>query len=176
MSQLYLFTRFLIGLIFLLSASAKARDTSAFALAIRDYDILPSRLAQAAAFTIIFSEGYVGLCHIVNVLLGGAIQFALTLLLIFGVAVSINIRRGKILPCYCFGGSTDDSTSTLTLARIGLLAFGEVLLLLLRHFGYNVVDSIETQGVAFCWATCALLMVLWVSRMKEIFRLLRRVR
>ncbi len=112
--------RLAIGLVFLRSALAKARRPLAFVQAVQGYAILPPAMAGPAAIGILGLEG--GLAFVF--LSGWGFQWggpvALGLLGIFMLAVGINLRRGRRIPCGCFG-TTDGLDSVRMAIRLVFL-------------------------------------------------------
>jgi len=112
--------RLAIGLVFLRSALAKARHPLAFVQAVQGYAILPPAMTGPAAIGILSLEG--GLAFVF--LSGWGFQWrwpvALGLLGLFTLAVGINLRRGRRIPCGCFG-TTDEPISPRSMVRLILL-------------------------------------------------------
>ncbi len=118
-----------LGLVFLASALGKLRDPRAFARGVADYEVLPRGLAVAAAWALIPIEALLSAAHLSGLLLRPAALVGLLTLCAFAIGVGVNLRRGRGLPCLCFGARGGELVSARTLARLGLLIAGEALLL-----------------------------------------------
>jgi uncharacterized membrane protein YphA (DoxX/SURF4 family) len=113
--------RTVLGVTFLISGAAKLRSGQAFTHAVADYRILPPPLVQPVAVALPSAE-----LVLVAALLSGwhvreAAWASILLLLVFAVAVGVNLRRDRRLPCFCFGTSGDDMIGWSTFARQALL-------------------------------------------------------
>lgn len=99
--SLGLLIRLVFGTIFLAAGSYKLSDLGEFADAIRLYRLIPGATAGAAAKMVAVTEASLG----VTLLLGAAIPVAgrlgAALLVIFALAIAINLIRGRRIPCGC---------------------------------------------------------------------------
>lgn len=105
------------------SSLAKLRHPRQFLKVIEDYRVLPTVRILA-----IFVAGFVigGEFVVAMSLLGGwfvlpAGVFALVLLSLFGVAIWINLHRGRRVSCGCFGEASEEISSK-SLLRLAFLA------------------------------------------------------
>jgi hypothetical protein len=101
---LLVFFRVTIGLLFLISATGKLRDTAAFQEAVVDFQLLPRSWSRAVALGVPGAE----LCVVLLVAAGGPlllVGFALAaaLLLVFSTALVTVLRRDFTVTCNCFG-------------------------------------------------------------------------
>lgn len=117
-----------VGLVFLFAGATKARDLRAFGEAIVEYRVLPGRIARRAAVPVVTLEIILGLALVTGWLLWLALPIAIATLLAFAVGVAINVRRGRSVPCGCFGTS-GELISLRSLARLGLLIVASFSLL-----------------------------------------------
>src|SRR5208282_1154195 len=87
-------------------------------------------------------------------------------------AVSLNLKRGLALPCYCFGGS-GAIISASTLIRLALLGLGEILLL--RPYQPVFPLAMALPGLAFglFWSSFTLVICLWLFGLRDVIRLVR---
>lgn len=124
--------RLLLAAILFVSALAKLLDRAAFAAAVADYAILPRRAGQVVAAVVPWAEVTIA----VGLLLaGGWVRVAalagVLLLAAFGSAMGLNLRRGRVLDCHCFGSLHREPIGRRTLARtVGLLVLALVPLIL----------------------------------------------
>jgi hypothetical protein len=119
-----------IGLVCCLSASMKLAKPRHFVAGVRGYSIVPSGLAGVAATLVIMSEVYVSASHLTgsSVVLGaavGSIMFSG-----FVVVSVVTLRRGAEVDCHCGIGGPTEKVSARTVRRAGLLAAGELALVL----------------------------------------------
>lgn len=129
LDDLRLIVQLAIGMLFLVSASSKVLHPSAFARSVTEYKLLPDSLAFAVGLLLIPIEIILGVSHLVGWRLSYMAPLALATLISFAFAVSVNLRRGRVLPCYCFGGQGGERISSRTLVRLGLLIAGELFVL-----------------------------------------------
>ena len=127
--ELLLIVQLAIGIVFLLSASSKVLQPATFARGVRAYKLLPDSLAFAVGLLLIPIEIILGVSHLVGWLLSSMAPLALATLISFAIAVGINLKRGRVLPCYCFGGQGGEQITKRTLVRLGLLIAGELFVL-----------------------------------------------
>ncbi|GIH63320.1 MauE/DoxX family redox-associated membrane protein [Microbispora siamensis] len=105
MAYLFAFCRLLTGIVFLMSAVSKLRGRAAyeeFTVATRALVRLPAR---PVAVLVVVAEAAVAplLAWRPTVLAGFCV--ALGLLVAFTVAIGVALRRGRRVPCRCFGAS-----------------------------------------------------------------------
>jgi Methylamine utilisation protein MauE len=118
---------FSVALTFAASAVAKLRNPSAFGHGVARYQIIPARLASPASLLIIALELVIAGTFASGFLVRWTSLVALALLAAFAFAVTINLRRGRELPCMCFGSRSEDPISALSLVRIALITCAVVL-------------------------------------------------
>jgi hypothetical protein len=164
-----LFARTAVGLLFALSLAGKLRDLPAFARAVAGFQLLPRRLAPAAAALFVAGEAAV----VVLMLAGGrflAVGFglALGLLALFSAAMAAALARGLQTPCHCFG-ALEQAVSGYDLWRN--LGFATLALLGLASLSGETASPnlAEFSLVGLMAAACV---VLW-ARLGEIIELLR---
>jgi len=119
--------RMAVGAVFVVSAVAKARRPRAFANGVRQYEVLPPSLSYAIGLVLIPAEAITAFLLLTGYLSPLGLVAALCLLLCFGLAVTINLLRGRSPSCYCFGSGSSEQVSRRTVERIGLLGFAVVL-------------------------------------------------
>jgi hypothetical protein len=96
---------------------------------VSEYKLLPDALGFVFGLLLIPLETSLGISHVVGWLLPYLAPLALATLICFAIAVHVNVRRGRKVPCYCFGGQNGEQISRRTLGRLGLLIAGEVFVL-----------------------------------------------
>jgi hypothetical protein len=164
-----------IGIVFLLSSVGKLLERSSFIQGVAAYRIVPSSWASLTASIVIAVEACLATTHLTGYLLKPALVVGLGLIATFGTAVVVNLKRGRPLPCYCFGGSGSVVTWG-TLARLGLLGAGETLLLRLHQPVYVSRLVLAELGSALFWSILLLVVSLWLFAMGDLLRLLKPIR
>jgi hypothetical protein len=172
LNKLCLVAQLALGGVFLVSSASKLRDPRRFARGLTEYQVLPAGWANAAAGFVIGLEISLALAHLAGQLLTFALPLGLALLATFGVAVGLNLKRGRALPCHCFGQGSE-TISGATLVRLALLASGEVFLWKVHHPVY--VQSIAFPELTFgmFWAAFLLAAGFWVFAAGDLISFLR---
>jgi uncharacterized membrane protein YphA (DoxX/SURF4 family) len=99
-----------LGAIFVVAAWPKIVDPPSFAHMIYNYRILPAGLINVSALIMPWVEMVIGLCLILGVWVRPARWIVGTMLVVFMIAISINLARGNAIDCGCF----DTSAANLT--------------------------------------------------------------
>ncbi|NOK57979.1 MAG: hypothetical protein GFH27_549287n283 [Chloroflexi bacterium AL-W] len=123
--QLYL------GFFFLLSALGKLLNLNRFIEGAINYRILPDSVMNVFALALPVVEILISISFIVGFILPITNLFVILLLLIFNLAVLVNLRRGRQISCSCYGLSDSETVSWGTISRnifLTLLALLGVLL------------------------------------------------
>lgn len=111
LESLYIFLRMLLGVIFIWAASDKIMDPRGFAVIIGNYMILPDYLINIVAVILPWLEGLCGLLLITGYLVRGSTIIINLLLIVFIIALSLNIFRGIDINCGCFSLEAKYSTT-----------------------------------------------------------------
>jgi len=109
-----------LGIVFLFSSLPKLRRPLAFTGAVVEYKILPAQVAHVFAFALIPLEAFLAVAFLTGWWIDIALPLAAVLLSLFLIAVAINLRRGRNIPCGCLG-NTSELISPRILARLLLL-------------------------------------------------------
>jgi hypothetical protein len=117
------FCRCAIGFIFLLSFASKVHDIPQFQRSVAAFRLLSRKLSNIATILFLGGEMAVVLC----LLAGGPLSLpgfalALSLLLIFSIALFSVITRKLHISCNCFGASNQPVDVTDIWRNIGLIA------------------------------------------------------
>lgn len=99
-----------LGAIFVVAALPKIVDPPSFAHMIYNYRILPSGLINVSSLVMPWVELLCGLCLIVGVWVRPARWIITLMLLVFIVAISVNLFRGNAIDCGCFDVSSAGKT------------------------------------------------------------------
>lgn len=103
--RIVLIFRVVLGVIFIYASLDKIAHPEQFARIIYNYKILPPFLINVFAITLPWVELIAGLFLILGIFTESASLLICLLLMVFVVAISINLYRGVDLNCGCF--STD---------------------------------------------------------------------
>lgn len=96
--------RFILGATFCLASVPKILARSQFARAVANYRLLPSRVVVAVAAVIPLVELVCATALFAGFETGIAALVIAIALVIFAVAVSVNLLRGRVIACGCAGG------------------------------------------------------------------------
>jgi hypothetical protein len=129
LEELRLVMQLAVGMVFLLSVSSKVMHPKAFARGVADYQLLPDSLAFGIGLLLIPVEIIFAISHLSGWSLAYIAPITLATLFCFAVAVAINVKRGRVLPCHCFGGQHGEKISTRTLVRLAMLIAAEIFVL-----------------------------------------------
>jgi len=91
-----------LGLIFILAALPKITDPPSFAHMIYNYKIVPWALINPMALIMPWLELLCGVALVLGIWKGAARTLIGAMLVVFIVAISINLARGNAIDCGCF--------------------------------------------------------------------------
>lgn len=174
----------LLASVFFIAAVTKLRRPSRFVTAVRDYELVPAVLTPLIAAIVVASELVVAGSFFTGWALDPGIVVANVLLVVFAIAVGINLHRGHVVSCGCFGLSTE-RISKRTLGRIAMLLVAAIGLAVLRMTGTPLsnISNLVTNGAGFqqlllTAALAALLLVAatWLLHVPELTVVFRRGR
>jgi putative oxidoreductase len=129
-----------LGIVFVIAAIPKIADPPAFAHMIYNYRLLPGPAINALALVMPWIEMLVGVALILGVWKREAAIVAGILLLVFLVAIGVNLARGHAVDCGCFDVRSAGKTREELLAEMRWVLIRDVGLLLL------VVQVIAATG------------------------------
>ncbi len=134
-----LLLRLVLGGLLLLAGATKLADRASFRQAIAEYEVLPRHLEQPFAALFPWLEVAVGALLLLG--LGGAIAawLAVPVFLSFGVAIGVNLLRGRRFDCHCFGSVHSEEIGWLPLLRSG----GLVLVSLVVALGFGRFGALD---------------------------------
>jgi len=118
--------RLIMGGIFIYASLDKIFDQAQFARIIYNYHLLPGSLINIAAIIMPWVELICGCALLAGVYRGGSSLVLNGLLIIFMIAIAINLYRGVDLECGCFTVSSKAKSNALSLLLrdLGLLIIG----------------------------------------------------
>ncbi len=101
-SRIYLLVRLLLGGLFLWASWEKILHPEDFAVAVRNYALLPEVLINPIALLLPWMEAFCGILLIVGRFVKGSAFIVDILMVIFILAFVINLYRGVDISCGCF--------------------------------------------------------------------------
>ena len=101
-SKIVLFSRVVLGIVFVYASIDKIINPIDFSNAIDNYHITPIQLNNIAALIIPWIELVIGICLLAGVFLKGASMISICLLIFFIFIISQALVRGIDLHCGCF--------------------------------------------------------------------------
>ncbi|MEZ5559426.1 MAG: MauE/DoxX family redox-associated membrane protein [Pseudomonadales bacterium] len=119
--MIVLVARLALAWLFLAGALHKLRNSGAFIRTLASYALLPGTFLPAAAWLVMLAELAVGLGALLQ--LRPSYVAALTLLLVYAIAMGVNLARGRsLIDCGC--GAGDQPISVALIVRNCVLAVG----------------------------------------------------
>jgi uncharacterized membrane protein YphA (DoxX/SURF4 family) len=100
-TSLGLLIRFALGTMFLAAGASKLADLGEFADAIKLYRIIPGATAGAVARMVSVTEVVLGTVLLLGIGIPYASVVGSVLLVIFALAMAVNLIRGRQIPCGC---------------------------------------------------------------------------
>ncbi|MGN6184976.1 MAG: MauE/DoxX family redox-associated membrane protein [Thermoanaerobaculia bacterium] len=120
-----------LGAIFIVAALPKLTDPPSFAHMIYNYRILPAGLINISALTMPWVEILCGVLLILGVWVKPARWIIAAMLIVFIVAISINLARGNAIDCGCFDVSAAGKTYEERIADMWFVVFRDIGMLLM---------------------------------------------
>jgi putative oxidoreductase len=99
-----------LGAIFIIAAIPKIADPPSFAHMIYNYRILPAGAINISSLVMPWVELLCGIALVLGVWRRAALAIITTLLVVFIIAISINLARGNAIDCGCFNVSLANRT------------------------------------------------------------------
>jgi putative oxidoreductase len=99
-----------LGAIFIVAALPKIADPPSFAHMIYNYRLLPAGLINISSLVMPWVELLCGIALVLGVWRRAALTIITILLVVFIVAISINLGRGNAIDCGCFNVSLANRT------------------------------------------------------------------
>jgi uncharacterized membrane protein YphA (DoxX/SURF4 family) len=123
--------QFALGLVFAVAAISKIADPPGFAKAIWLYQLAPAWSLHPAALVLPWLELLCGIALCLGLWVRAAATWAAALLLVFIVALSLNLAKGHPVDCGCFGTKSPVKTEEERLADMKWAILRDLGLLLL---------------------------------------------
>jgi putative oxidoreductase len=122
---LTMFSRLLVGVVFIVASLYKIGDPGAFAKSIWYYHLIPGSLINLMAIVVPWIEIFCGVALILGVFYRGSVLWVNVLTIVFIIALASTIVRGLSIDCGCFkAGKTATGPAWKSLLfDVGLLIF-----------------------------------------------------
>lgn len=122
-----LLLRLTLGGLLLLAGVTKLTDRLAFRQAVAEYQVLPASLERPFAMALPWLEIVIGALLLLGLATRDAAALAALLFLSFGVAIGVNLLRGRRFDCHCFGSVRSDPIGWAALIRSAALVLGAIV-------------------------------------------------
>jgi putative oxidoreductase len=123
--------QFVLAALFVVAGFLKIADPPGFAHEIHNYRLVPGAAVNAIALVLPWLEVMTGVALFLGIARRTAAQVLGVLLLVFIVALSINLARGRPVDCGCFGTSKVPKTEAQRLADMKFVIARDLGMLLL---------------------------------------------
>ena len=130
-SWLTIRVQFVLAAVFVVAGFGKIADPPGFAHEIHNYALVPGVAINAMALVLPWIEIVCGLALFVGIARRSAARILGVLLVVFILALSINLIRGRPVDCGCFGTSKVEKTQAQRLTDMKWAIGRDVLFLLL---------------------------------------------
>jgi len=120
-----------LGIVFVIAAIPKIVDPPGFAHMIYNYRLVPGGLVNAAALVMPWVELFAGLALILGAWRREAATLVGIMLLVFIVAIGVNLARGHAVDCGCFNVKSAGRSREELLSDMRWVLIRDVGLLLL---------------------------------------------
>ena len=135
-----LLLRLIVGGLLLLAGVTKLVDRDGFRDAVAEYKILPAALERPFALAVPLLETALGILLLLGLGTPFAAALATPLFLSFGLAIGLNLARGRDFNCHCFGAVQSEQIGWPALVRSLALAFA-ALTVALGASRFGAVES-----------------------------------
>ncbi len=134
--------RLFFGGLFIYASLDKVASPEQFARIVFNYHILPGSLVNIFALILPFTELIAGVGVIIGFLYRGSRDYLMLLMMVFIVAIGINLVRGVDLECGCFTVSSSAKSAGLQLIARDLLYIIPGLVLLASRSRRWMLDQL----------------------------------
>lgn len=143
-----LLLRLIVGGLLLLAGVTKLVDRNGFRDAVAEYKILPAALERPFTLAAPLLETALGILLLLGLGTAFAAALATPLFLSFGLAIGVNLARGRDFNCHCFGAVQSEQIGWPALVRSLALAFAALTVALgASRFGAVESALFGTGGV-----------------------------
>ena len=137
-----------LGLFFVIAALPKIVDPPSFAHMIYNYKLVPNALLNIMALTMPWLELLVGLALIFGIWRDTANALVAAMLVMFIVAISINLARGNAIDCGCFDVSAANLTREERLRDMKMVILRDIGMLLMCAQIWWASRKLQNEQVA----------------------------
>lgn len=141
-------TQIALGIFFVVAALPKIADPPSFAHMVYNYRLLPGPLVNLATLTMPWAELLMGIALICGIWRRTAASLVGALLVVFIVAISINLLRGNAIDCGCFDVAEAGKGVAEKFHDMWMVILRDVGMLLLVAQGLLGADRAEGKGAA----------------------------
>jgi putative oxidoreductase len=120
-----------LGALFVIAAIPKIADPPSFAHMIYNYRIVPASLVNLMALTMPWVELLAGLALILGVWKRAALGLIGAMLVVFIIAIGINLARGNAIDCGCFNVADAGKSTEQRIHDMWLDVFRDIGMLLM---------------------------------------------
>ncbi|HVB21216.1 MAG TPA: MauE/DoxX family redox-associated membrane protein [Ktedonobacteraceae bacterium] len=149
-----LFVRLLLGVLLLSVSMSKFAHPRQFQQGIQDYQVVPAALQSKSGFLMALSAGIpvaellAGLGLLSGFWLVPAALLAVALFVVFCIAITINLKRGRRdLSCHCGGALGNHLISWWLVGRNGILLVGLLVLLVTPSDTFTVASFVRSPSL-----------------------------
>ena len=135
-----LLLRLIVGGLLLLAGVTKLVDRDGFRDAVAEYKILPTTLERPFTLAVPVLETALGILLLLGLGTAFAAALATPLFLSFGLAIGVNLARGRDFNCHCFGAVQSEQIGWPALVRSLALALA-ALTVALGASRFGAVES-----------------------------------
>ena len=122
-----LLLRLVLGGLLVLAGVSKLVDRPAFRQAVAEYQVLPAALERPFATALPWLEVVLGALLLLGLATNVAAALGAALFLSFGIAIGVNLARGRSFDCHCFGSVQRDPIGWAALVRSAALVVAAVV-------------------------------------------------
>ncbi len=125
-----------LGCIFIISSWPKIADPPAFAQMVSNYKLLPEYMVGPTAIVLPWLEMIAGIALVFGIIRHGAALWIGVMLVVFVIAISINIARGVPVDCGCFSLTASQKTHEELMATMKIDLIRDVGMLAMALFAF----------------------------------------
>ncbi|MDQ3689594.1 MAG: DoxX family protein [Chloroflexota bacterium] len=174
LAHLGYFAGSLVAIVFVAAGVMKLSDRRSFVRALHRYALLPRWAVTPAASALPPMEIAIGVAVVVGWFAPLPLIAAACLLVVFGLAIGVNLARGRPVPCGCFGGRDDPPANTATIWRnLGLAAVAVAAVVLQEAASRSVVVATPAEaGILVLAAVSIVVGAMTVRTLRDVERAL----
>lgn len=158
MAAVVLGLRLALGMIFIVTGSAKILALDVFTTAVRDYKLLPESAVRVTAVVLSVAELACGALLVIGWHADVGAAVTAVLLLSFAWGMAVNLIRGRKIDCGCLSVARDRDISWQLVLRNLILTVIAVGVLVLTHDAAAAAEKVSgLDGVGVALTTVAVL-------------------